>query len=161
MHHIVWPLSLAMFVGILAPGCQSGTQTGTRGKARTGLKTAADAGTSRRESPPDTSRPVAVYEENLEDQVTDNDFRVGLYPTVEATVFEAHIQYGGNVVRQDITVLPKSYYKRLVLKKGPTEGTCIMGFTDPDGKFNKMKLITASGTSIEVKTLKQYYLSNQ
>lgn len=158
---MVWGLSMAMLIGILAPGCQSGSQTGTRGKARTGLKGAGEAGPSGTDSQPDTSQPVATYGENLDDQVTDNDFRVGLYPTVEATVFEAHIQYGGNEVHQDITVLPKSYYKRLVLKKGPSAGTCIMGFTDPDGKFNEMKLITASGSSIEVKTLKQYYLSNQ
>jgi hypothetical protein len=151
---------MAVVMIVFQTGCQSSTRSG-HGREHKAPEAGRAAASAAKQEKPDTSRPVAEYTENLDDQVTNNDFVVRLYPTVEATVFTADIRYGGNEVHQDITMLPQSYYKRIELKKGPSEGTCILGFVDPDGKFNEMKQIVASGTSIEVKTLKEYYLSNQ
>ena len=155
--HFLRIVAVAMIV--VQTGCQSSTRSGHSREHE--VPAAGRAAVPAKQQKPDTSRPVAEYAENLDDQVTNNDFVVRLYPTLEATVFNADIRYGGNEVHQDITMLPSSYYKRIELKKGPLEGTCILGFVDPDGKFNEMKQIAASGTSIEVKTLKEYYLSNQ
>jgi hypothetical protein len=151
---------MAVAMIVVQAGCQSSTGSGD-GQGHKAHKAGRTAVSPAKHEKPDTSRPVAEYSENLDDQVTNNDFVVRLYPTVEATVFNADIRYGGNEVHQDITMLPSSYYKSIELKKGPSEGTCILGFVDPEGKFNEMKQIAASGTSIEVKTLKEYYLSNQ
>lgn len=145
----------ALLAGFLAPAACRQPPRRQKGHGKTSARTQA-----RETAPPDTSRPVARYAANQEDAVTNNDFVVTIYPTLEPRVFTARISYGANEVRQDITMLPKSYYREITLKKGPGEGQCIFGFTDADGKFNEMKLISGSPTSIGIKTLKEYYLSN-
>lgn len=109
----------------------------------------------------DTLKPLAVFTDNMEDAVTDNDFSVKVFATGKTDIYRAMIRYGGNEVHDEIDMLPREYYKRIVLKPGAEHGQCIIGFDDPQGKFNEMKLITASGTRIGIKTLRAYYLTNQ
>lgn len=109
----------------------------------------------------DTSKPVAIFEANMQDQLDNNDFIVKVFPTTEDDKFKIDIQYGGNTASDELKMLPPEYYKKIALTKGSNNNECIVGFTDNDGKFNKMKLITGSGTSISIKTLKAYYLSTK
>lgn len=109
----------------------------------------------------DTTKPVATFEENMQDQVTDNDFIVKVFPAAADDKFKIDIQYGGNTASDEFDMLPPEYYKKIALIKGDDNNECILGFIDKDGKFNKMKLITGSGTSISIKTLKAYYLSTK
>lgn len=150
-----------LLLAMVSVGCRQGSRQAS-GNAASQEK--ASRRSSKAQQPaeaPDTSKPVAEYSANLNDDVTNNDFIVKLYPTLEQTVFQARIRYGGNEVSQDITMIPKEYYRRIILEKGDEDGTCVLGFEDPDGKFNEMKLITGSGTQIGIQTIKAYYLSNQ
>lgn len=159
---VVSGLVVALVTWMTGVGCHEGGTRGSRHKSsERELSHTHEEKAAKHRSPVDTSRPVAQFSNNLDDQVTNNDFKVSLYPTAEETVFKIDIRYGGNEVHQEITMLPHSYYRRIVLKKGDGSGQCILGFVDMDGKFNEMKLITASGTSIGIKTLKEYYLSTQ
>lgn len=107
----------------------------------------------------DTNQAVATYETNTEDNVTNNDFIVKVFPTNTTDVFEIDIQFGGNAARDNVTMVPKAYYKKISLKKGNSDNECILGFIDTEGKFNEMRSITGSSTKIGIKTLKAYYLS--
>lgn len=109
----------------------------------------------------DTTKPVAVFEANMRDQLDNNDFIVKVFPTAEDDKFKIDIQYGGNTASDELKMLPPEYYKKIALTKGNNSNECIVGFIDKDGKYNKMKLITGSGTSIIIKTLKAYYLSTK
>lgn len=109
----------------------------------------------------DTTKPVATFEANMQDQLDNNDFIVKVFPTTEDDKFKMDIQYGGNTASDALKMLPPEYYKKIVLTKGNNNDECIVGFIDNDGNFNKMKLITGSGTSISIKTLKAYYLSTK
>ncbi|MGH2645900.1 MAG: hypothetical protein ACRDE2_18255 [Chitinophagaceae bacterium] len=111
--------------------------------------------------PIDTSKPVAAFEANMEDQVNNNDFIVKVFPTSTDDRFRINIQYGANTASDEFNMLPSEYYKKIALVKGENNNECILGFIDNNGKFNKMKLITGSGTSIGIKTLKKYYLSTK
>lgn len=153
MHPEIKGKGLAVLVMVLMVACQN--------KAPGSGKEAKAAAAMTRKSVVDTSKAVATYTANMEDQVTDNDFIVKIFPTSDETLFKADIRYGGNEVQEEISMLPKSYYKRIALKKKTGDGQCILGFTDTEGTFNEMKLITASRTSIGIKTLRTYYLSTQ
>lgn len=111
--------------------------------------------------PVDTGKPVAVLSLNEDDEVSDNDFKVEIFPTEKEDIFKISIRYGGNTAGDELTMLPKSYYEKIALKKGKDGNECIVGFVDTKGKFNEMKSITASGTYIGIKTLKAYYLSTK
>lgn len=110
---------------------------------------------------PDINTPVVTFEANTEDEVTDNDFIVKVFPTNTTDVFEVEIRYGGNVAKDDVTMVPKEYYKKISLRKGSNDNECILGFIDTEGNFKEMKSITASSTKIGIKTLKAYYLSTK
>lgn len=109
----------------------------------------------------DTDKAVATFELNTNDEVTDNDFKVQVYPTHTQDVFKVNIQYGGNTASDQLTMLPKEYYSKIALRRGSSNNECILGFVDKKGAFNKMKSITATGTHIGIKTLKAYYLSTK
>jgi hypothetical protein len=109
----------------------------------------------------DINKPVAALTLNTDDEVTDNDFTVEVFPTRKQDVFSIKITYGGNTAGDEVTMLPESYYKKIALRKGKNDNECLMGFIDKKDNFNEMKSITASGTQIGIKTLKAYYLSTK
>jgi hypothetical protein len=109
----------------------------------------------------DIHQPVAVFEQNMQDKVTDNDFIVKVFPDSIPNQYRLEIHYGGNEAQDNVTMLPRKYYKKIELRKGETDQECIFGFRDTEGKFNEMKLISVSGTQISIKTLRTYYLSTQ
>lgn len=109
----------------------------------------------------DLAKPVATFEVNMQDPLNNIDFIVKVFPTMDDDKFKIDIQYGANTASDELKMIPSEYYKKISLIKGNNNNECIVGFIDNSGRFNKMKLITGSGTSISIKTLKAYYLSTK
>lgn len=153
-----WGIGLGLF--ILASGCNQHKTNEADTAASDSVVTMPDKDTAAGENV-DVNTPVASIELNKEDAVTDNDFTVQVFPTHKKDVFTIEIKYGGNAAKDEVTMLPKSYYKEIALRKGKNANECLLGFIDNKGKFNTMKSITASGTHIGIKTVKAYYLSTK
>lgn len=146
-------------LGILMISCHSHGHKKEHRRNHGGRETTAK--TRAGHAPADTTTPVVIYSQNLDDQVTDNDFVVKVYPTLRDDQFRLVIRYGGNKATDEVSMLPPEYYTRIQLRKGASPGQCILGFVDTKGVFNEMTLITASSTRISIRKLKAYYLSNQ
>jgi hypothetical protein len=152
-------LNAVCLMGLLTMGCNNNTKKDHSGAGDSVAVTKLPSG--KQEATTDTSEPEVIYRQNMNDQVTDNDFVVKLYPTSKADVFRLDIHYGGNAASDEVSMLPREYYKRFELRRGASDQECILGFIDPEGKFNKMTMITGSGTSIAIRKLKAYYITTQ
>jgi hypothetical protein len=153
---------VAVLIGLLGMfmiSCHNHDHNNAHRSSRSGKETGAKPHAAH--EPADTTEPVVIYSQNLDDQVTDNDFIVKVYPTLQDDQFRLVIRYGANRATDEVSTLPPQYYTSIQLRKGASPGQCILGFVDKKGVFNEMTLITASSTRIGIRKLKAYYLSNQ
>ncbi len=109
----------------------------------------------------DLNKPVAVFSANKADEVTNNDFIVRVFPTEDPQEFKVEIQFGNNKAQDKVNFPPPKYMKKVVLKKGSRENTCILGFMGNEGKFNEMKEIVCTTTTIKINALKAYYFTTK
>lgn len=158
MKYGLWCVGMSLF--IIVSSCNQ-HKTGEAGETNTDSAVSLPDKDTVVEETIDINKPVAAIELNKNDAVTDNDFIVQVFPTRKPNVFSIQIKYGGNAAKDEMTMLPKSYYKEIALRKGKNPNECLLGFIDKKGKFNTMKSITASGTHIGIKTVKAYYLSTK
>ncbi len=154
---------LVLCLGTL-PGCN---QTGKEQNKKSENKTSQSAipedrpkAKSKKEKV-DLNKPVATYQANMEDEVTNNDFTVQVYPTENPKTFKVDIQFGGNKAQDKADFPPPQYFDKISLKKGDKPNSCILGFIGKKGKFNELKEIVCTTTSIKINTLKAYYFETK
>lgn len=151
-----------LLIAILAVGCnqsQKNTNTNTTGSNKQQDTSRKQKKEEVEKNPVDVNKAVATFTQNMDDEVTNNDFIVNVYPTTTQNYYKVVIEYGANKAQDKIEFPPRQFYKEIALRKGKTNGECILGFIGNDGEFNEMNLISGSTTQIKIKALKAYYFT--
>ncbi|GAA4316243.1 hypothetical protein [Compostibacter hankyongensis] len=108
--------------------------------------------------PVDTTKAVAVFSRNKEDQFEDNDFTVQIFPTGNELVFRLDMRYGMNHAADKLTIPSDDIFKEMAIQPGEDNDHCIVGFNDKTGRFREMIEISGSRTRISMRTLRKYYI---
>ena len=109
----------------------------------------------------DVNTPVATYSANMEDEVTNNDFEVKIFPTEDPRAFKLTIRFGENRAQDKVEFPKPEYYEQVALRKGKDSNACLIGFIGKDGAFNKMKEVVGTTTQISINHLKSYYFKTK
>lgn len=102
------------------------------------------------------SVPVAQYSERTENPLNDWYFSVKLFETQKTFHYLIKLQYE-EIKGEDTLKLPNfGKAPNPIIQKGPEKYSCIIGFTDKEGKFREYKKIYVKGNHLKITALKHY-----
>ena len=104
------------------------------------------------------SDAVASYSEPVADKDKLNNwkFSVDAFETPETFKYQLAIQYKELKVKDTLTIPNFGIQPSIVLKKGPEELSCIVGFTGKEGEFKEFKKVMIDNGELKITPLKAY-----
>jgi len=102
------------------------------------------------------AEPVVQYNERTDNPLNDWYFSVKLYETKKTFHYLIKLQYE-EIRGTDTLKLPNfGLAPKPIIQKGPEKYSCIIGFTDKEGKFREYKKIHVKGNHLKITALKHY-----
>ncbi len=106
-----------------------------------------------------SKEPVAEYKVKTENPLNDWYFSVKLYETPKTFHYLMQLQYE-EITGKDTLKLPNfGTEPKPVIKKGPEQYSCIIGFMDKDNQFREYKKVYVVNNHLKVTALKHYAVS--
>lgn len=103
--------------------------------------------------------PVAEYRVKTDDPLNDWYFQVQLYETPKTFHYLIKLQY--EEIRGEDTLKLPNFGKlpEPVIRKGPEQYSCIIGFMDKDSQFREYKKVYVENEQLKITALKHYGIS--
>lgn len=148
------PVLIISCMAVFVLSCQGPTGQGSSGEAvHTVVIKAPEVPVTRSET---RRSPVAVYREKIAGNTLVGDFVVKVFETKKTFAYRMNIQYAAVTVDDTLKLPNLGVMPAPVLKKGPTENSCIAGFLDDKKQFHEYKLVSVTHQKISIKVLKHY-----
>lgn len=108
-----------------------------------------------------SSKPVSSYSERTDNPLNNWYFKVQLFETPQTFKYLVRLQFE-EIRGEDTLVLPNlGVMPEPIIKKGPDQYSCIIGFKDQDGKFRDYKKVYVKNNSLRITALKHYSVSRK
>ena len=104
-------------------------------------------------------KPVASYIVPMGDPKLERKFGVEIFETPFTYKYYMSMEYDG-AIENDTLYLPQlDVAPTVVVKPGPEDLSCIIGFLDDKKVFREYKMMTTKNHQLRLKVLKSYYVS--
>jgi hypothetical protein len=150
MLYKIFPVLCLMFV---LAACKQNEQTDKQDHQKN---------TTQQWNPPPAGTAVDKFQERVaEDNLNEKYFRITVVSTEESKEgsYLLKLEYGFNINETtiDLPKWTKGTILKPILKKGPEQYSCLLGFDIGDGQFRELYLIKANSGDISLKQTKGYY----
>ena len=103
-------------------------------------------------------KAVASFSEPIKDEFNKWEFAVSLYETKETFKYALNMRYKEINVNDILNIPNFGIVPKILLQKGTTKNSCIIGFTDKEGNFKEYKKVEVKNEQLKLVGLKSYFV---